>query len=217
MTNTRTYDLAGRRASIQSITLRALTGADYYAALERAEGPDQRRVTGLDVKTEAIADAIAEVDGAAVPRPFNAWSSWGARTGAFVGRAYGDLNELTPDEIFALDIMAGPTFDLTDLDLDVAKVTFREVPTRAELDAITAAASSPLGRGARMAHVVCGSVVDADGAPLTPAGFLSMSVRTTQALEYLHGRTNSVSADELADFVKAAHGPETAAAGGAQP
>ena len=135
----RTYDLTDRGTAITSITIRELTGADYFAAMERAEGPESRRVTALDVKREAIADAIVEVDGAAVTTPYPAWLGWGARTGRFVDRAYADINELSDTEVFQIQAMTGPRFDLSKLDVGFASVTFREMSTKDELAATAAA------------------------------------------------------------------------------
>lgn len=202
----RTYDLAGRGAAITSIAIRELTGADYYAALERAEGPDKRRVTALDVKTEAIADAIAEVDGAPVARPYPAWAGLGARTGAFIGRAFGDLNELGDADVLKLQAAVGPRFDLAALGIDVGigAVTMREISTQDELTATAEAAGSKLGRGARTAHFIAAAVTDLDGRRISPAEYLALPVRATQVLEILYGRVNSASEAELEDFVKAA-------------
>lgn len=211
----RTYDLTGRGTAISTITLRRLTGADYYAALERAEGPDHRRVTGLDVKTEAIADAIVEVDGAAVARPYPLWASWGARTGAFLSRAYADLNELSDEDVLKLQAAIGPRFDLAAIKIDVGigTVTMREVSTQDELTAAADAAKSKLGRGARTAHFLATAITDLDGRRIEAAEFLALPVKATQALEILYNRVNNASEAELEDFVKAAREPTETARG----
>lgn len=95
---TKTFDLTKYKGlSIRSFALRELDGADEIAAAERATVDG--KLDHARLREQLVADAIVEVNGETVTRPYFDWSKWNAKTRDFVRAAFTRLNDAEPGQL----------------------------------------------------------------------------------------------------------------------
>ena len=88
-----TFDIGAhlKRSSIQTITIRELTGKNERNAKCRAEEP-------MEIGDELLAESIVEVDGKPVQYPFHGFRDWSSRTLEVVRTCFNELNGTTEAE-----------------------------------------------------------------------------------------------------------------------
>lgn len=209
MTTSLRFDLTGYGCSVESFTIRRLTGADWYAAVDRASGPTGIQPTDRAIRHESFADAVEAVDGEKVVQPYAGWRDWTVRTVEFMSAAFAAVNELSARDALVLRAQDGPVYNLEALGLDMTTVRLEALTARAELAALEGAKAG-LGRAGQQAAVLGLAVTEIDGIPRHPSvdEVLAWSARTNEALRYLYFKRNSVDAAVLEDFVKAVLTPE---------
>ena len=86
--------------SVQSFTLRELSGSDSLAAASRSINPQgPNPIFGFQHRNQCVADAIVAVDGKPVTTPYVAWETWNLRTQEFVTKAYDEMNGVSKEEM----------------------------------------------------------------------------------------------------------------------
>jgi hypothetical protein len=87
------FELVGlKRMSVESVTVKELTGRDEDAARFRSAN-DMARMSN-----ELIAQSIIEVDGSPVEPPFHGFIDWSSRTLDVVRRCFNEVNSVSPEE-----------------------------------------------------------------------------------------------------------------------
>lgn len=191
---------------LQNFTLRYLTGEDEMAAAHRAQD-----ATSMLLNENLIAESIVAVNGERLEGPCIEWTAWPSRDRDFVRSAFNRMNRLTLQE---RDRFVGENtppvgadtwaLDLGAYGVDIKTITVRTVSGHAEI----AADEKSRGKGPVWFTnlLVCESLTEADGRPVTEAIWNGWTMRTRQLVKLAFELFNSARQEDLDDFLDQAFG-----------